>query len=318
MQAHLIYNTRAGSTNDCPVEALQSALEEAGYSPVYSATESESALDAILEDITGLVVVAGGDGSVRAVMTRLVGREDVPIAILPLGTANNIAKTLKMPLDPLEIIAGLKNPQPFAFDIGQLRAPWGTDYFIEGAGFGFFADILATYDPEKGKSIWRGLEAFREIFAEHHAYPTVLQVHEEELVGEFLLIEVLNTTAVGPRLKFAPNASPGDGLLELVGIQNSDQEGLLKYLTGMIAEDLDHLETVMHRQVKNVSFNWDGFALHVDGEVRPYDWLARHEAANASTEQRHALPPAEGRIEIDILPGAITLWLPTVPEASEE
>lgn len=312
MQAHLIYNTQAGSINGCTVEALQSALEQVGYAPVCSATESEAALDDILEDISGLVVVAGGDGSVRAVVTRLIGKKDVPLAILPMGTANNIARTLNIPLDPLAIIAGLKEPQPFPFDIGRVRAPWGYDYFIEGAGFGFFADILATYDPEQGKSVWRGLEALRDIYNQSNAYQNDLYLQGEELSGDFLLVEVLNTTAVGPRLQFAQGASPGDGLLDLVCIQNSDKESFFHYLTGIFKKNLDRLETVTRRQVKNVCFNWKGFAMHIDGEVRPYDWLARQERANMPPESRHLLPTASGEIEIDLIPGAITMWLPSM------
>jgi diacylglycerol kinase family enzyme len=310
MQAHLIYNGRAGNGGPT-VDELQEALQQAGFYPIYQATENEEDLNSILQDVEGLVVAAGGDGTVRAVVTRLV-QKDVPVAILPMGTANNIAKTLGIPLDPCRVIAELKNPQPFPFDIGHIHAPWGEDHFVEGAGFGFFADVLAAYDPEKGKSVWRGVSAVSDILLKGHAYANSLHLHDEEVAGEFLLVEVLNTTAVGPRLKFAHNASPGDGVLDLVCIRPSDREGFLHYLTSLIREDLEKLETVARYQIQRLSFAWRGFAFHVDGEVRPPDWYERREVEETELGPRHYLPHTDtGEIKIKVIPAAVTLWLPS-------
>ena len=94
MQAQLIYNAKAGGLSSSPKkENLLNALQEAGFDPVYKETNEEEDLDRVLADAEGLVVAAGGDGTVRAVALRLLGR-DVPLAIPPMGTANNIAKSL--------------------------------------------------------------------------------------------------------------------------------------------------------------------------------------------------------------------------------
>jgi diacylglycerol kinase family enzyme len=72
-----------------------------------------SDLDAVLTKAKGLVVAAAGDGTVRAVVTRLIGK-GLPIAVLPLGTANNIWNTLAsqmpVPATVQEILAGLRTP----------------------------------------------------------------------------------------------------------------------------------------------------------------------------------------------------------------
>jgi diacylglycerol kinase family enzyme len=318
MQAHLIYNSNAGNGDRSAVEELQAALEQVGFYPVYRATENEDDLDSILTDVEGLVVAAGGDGTVRAVVTRLVGK-GVPVAILPMGTANNIAKTLDIPLDPLQTIAGLGNHRPFPFDVGYVEAPWGTDYFVEGTGFGFFADVLAMYDPEKGKSVWRGIGALGDILLKGHAYKNSLHLNGERVPGEFLLVEVLNTSAVGPRLKFAADASPGDGVLDLVCIHASDREGFLTYLTSLIREDLERLETVARYQIESLRFSWQGFALHVDGEVRPPDWDERRKVKETEWGPRHYLAQADtGEINIKVIPAAVTLWLPALADKDDE
>jgi diacylglycerol kinase family enzyme len=309
MQVHLIYNPNAGISG-ASVEELQEALHQVGFSPVYQETNTEEDLDPILSNANGLIVAAGGDGTVRAVLNRLIGT-NLPLTILPMGTANNIAKSLKIPINPLEIIAGLKERRSYLFDVGHVKAPWGEDYFFEGAGFGFFADVLAAYGPEQGKSIWRGLGALGNILLKGHVYSNCIHLNGEEISGEFLLIEVLNTSAIGPRLKFAPDASPQDGLLNLVCIEASDRAGFLQYLTGLINEDLHRLETVTERRVNELSFAWNGFPFHVDGEIRPLDWYERHESEETEFGIRSYLPEIEaGEITIKVLPAAVTLWLP--------
>jgi diacylglycerol kinase family enzyme len=84
------------------------------------------------------VLVAGGDGSVRRIALGLINR-NVPIGVLPMGTANNIARTLKLPRDPLRVIQELEAMVPARRDVGHFVAPWGTGHFVEGAGFGPFS-----------------------------------------------------------------------------------------------------------------------------------------------------------------------------------
>jgi diacylglycerol kinase (ATP) len=168
MQATLVFNPNAGSADQVSCEAIQEALRQGGYEPVYTATESEADLDRILSNRQGLIVVAGGDGTARAVATRLIGK-DVALALIPLGSANNICRTLGIVQSPLEIIAGLRNPTRCYFDLGFVHGPWGVDHFLEAFGFGFFADTLATYNPAGGKSVLRGITATASTLANYQA-----------------------------------------------------------------------------------------------------------------------------------------------------
>jgi diacylglycerol kinase (ATP) len=318
MQAHLIYNGQAGRPGSGPdADALQHALKEAGFEPIYTATSKEGDVDDVLADAEGVVVAAGGDGTVRATLTRLIGR-DLPLAIVPMGTANNIAKSLEAMAEPIESIAGLRDPREVPFDVGRVQAPWGTDYFVEGAGFGFFADVLATYQPEKGKSIWRGMEATSDILLEGRAYSNCLRFNGTEFEGKFLLVELLNTAAVGPRLQFAPEASSADGLLELVCIEEDDREGFLQYAANMVRDKLDELQSVTKRQIRELHFSWDGYPLHVDGFIRPDDWHERAETEETEWGPHAFLPDVEpAPITVEVLPGAVTLWLPTLDQEEQ-
>ena len=93
MQATLIVNPNSGIMGKAQPEELIEALREASYKTVLKSTSSEEELDTVLNGISGLVVSAGGDGTFRAVATRMLGKK-VPLTHLRLGTANNIGHAL--------------------------------------------------------------------------------------------------------------------------------------------------------------------------------------------------------------------------------
>ncbi|MDX1686479.1 MAG: diacylglycerol kinase family protein [Candidatus Promineifilaceae bacterium] len=299
MKATLIYNQNARQTDQVTVETLQNALRAAGYYPVYTPTLSEEDVDEALADATGgLVVAAGGDGTVRAVATRLLDRDAV-LTILPLGTANNIARTLGIEGDPLELVDRLADPVKCAFDVGRVTAPWGTHYFLEALGFGFYADTLVAYEPEKEKSVLRAVRAFTQTLPDYQARPFTMVLDGNDISGDFLLVEVLNTTAFGPRLKVAPEADVGDGLFEVIRVRARERDSFVRYMLSLVAEELDELPSVEVSRGKRLEVVWTGFPLHVDGELHP-DSRDRMEGGAAE----------EAELLIEVMPQALDFWLP--------
>lgn len=298
MKAILIYNQNARQTDQVTAGALQHALQAAGYHPVYTPTVSEEDVEAALAAADGgLVVAAGGDGTVRAVATRLLGR-DVALSILPLGTANNVARTLGIEGNPLDLIARLAEPVGRAFDVGRVTAPWGTDYFLEALGFGFYADTLVAYEPEKEKSILRAVRAFTKTLPDYQARPFTMLLDGEDISGDFLLVEVLNTTAFGPRLKVAPEADVADGLFEIIRVRARERDNFVSYMLSLVAEELNELPSVEVSRGSRVVVAWTGFPVHVDGELQP-----------DSGDQPEG-PGVEAKLLIEVMPKALEFWLP--------
>src|SRR5262245_38892601 len=100
----LMHNPKAGSGSPSK-KALVAQLEHAGHRVDSYSTKDKDFIRG-LESPGDLVVIAGGDGTVRKVALRLIGR-NVPIAILPLGTANNIAKALGLDCTAKHLIKNL-------------------------------------------------------------------------------------------------------------------------------------------------------------------------------------------------------------------
>lgn len=268
---------------------LEARLIGAGYAARHVPTETLEDLDRALADPGDLVVVAGGDGTVRATVARLAGR-GIPLAILPMGTANNIGGALGLMGNPTELLGGLAEPQRKTYDLGWVRGPWGEDFFLEAAGWGLFAATMAVYDPEAGKSPFRALTAFVQALSSFQPQPLRVAIDGEELDEPVLLLEVMNTPALGPRLRLAPEASPCDGWLDAVLIREDGRVGLTRYLTGLLQNRLEELPNVTVHRCKRLRLEWDGSPFHLDAEIRTSE-----------------LPAT---LELEIRPAALELWLP--------
>lgn len=300
MQATLLINPKAGNTASVETLDLQNLLYEAGFSSEHRPTENETDLDTALQDPGDLVVAVGGDGTLRAVATRLAGK-GVPLVLVPMGTANNIGNALGLVRNPQQILSGLQQPRRQTFDLGRLRGPWGEDYFLEGAGTGLFAATLATYDPEEGKNPLRALTATVQTLSGYQPQEIKVWLDGEEQSQTTVLLEVMNTPAIGPRLRLAPNADPGDGWLDVVVVNPDQQVGFTTYLNNLLQGKFDDLPNVNVNRCRKVELEWNGSPFHCDGEVRSDETLE--------------LPQ---HIEIEVWPAALELWLPAESVAAKE
>ncbi len=297
MITNLIYNPNAGSTNLISAEELCDLLREAGFEPAYKVTERQEDLEQVMQRPRGLYVVAGGDGSVRAAAKFLMGRK-APLTILPLGTANNIAASLGIRGPVSEILAGLKNHQSFLFDVGLIRMGEIRDYFLEVFGIGLFAESLAKYQPEKGKSLLRSLITALQTISTHESQSYKIKLDGKDVSGKCLMVEVMNTPSFGIGIKAAPQADPGDGLLDVVCVQEENRESLLTYALAMMEERLEELPSINVLRGRRLEISWNGFYMHTDAEVYPKDLES---AINSDREKK---------IRIDLRPKALEFWIP--------
>src|SRR5438552_13522233 len=102
MRILLVHNRKAGS-EEHEGEDFIKALKRAGHKAIYQSSKKKGITKALKKKID-LVLVAGGDGTVSKAARRLVAmNSEVPLAVLPLGTANNFARSLGLCLSPKEL-----------------------------------------------------------------------------------------------------------------------------------------------------------------------------------------------------------------------
>ncbi|EYB69647.1 diacylglycerol kinase catalytic subunit [Deinococcus phoenicis] len=291
--ATLIFNARAGSSRRASPDLLVEALAQQGYRPVYRATEDEADLAAALGHARGTVFVAGGDGTVRAAALHLAGRADVRLGILPMGTANNIARTLGVEGDPLDVIARYANAGTRALDLGRIQAPWGEDLFLEACGCGAFAEVLDEYDPEGSKSPLRAVSAVATTFAKFEPLPLALTLDGEvQPEVSSTLVEVMNIKATGPGLRLATTADPFDGQLNVIQVNAEGRGGLLSYLAALAQDRFEDLPSVLNDPVRRLQIPYLGQVFHVDGEIRA------------------AQPGVSGVVQVEVWAGALPVLVP--------
>ncbi len=301
-KASLIYNPNAGGADQISVEDLQAKLLEIGYDATHLPTAEEKDLDSVLKEIEGVLFVAGGDGTIRSTVTRLINQEKITVAPIPMGTANNIGQTLNVTGDLPAIIASYKDTQTVQYDIGHIIAPWGEDYFLEAFGCGLYADALTYYNPEEGKSVTRALATIREILPAYEAYDWKVTLDDADLSGKYLMLEVLNTASTGPRLRLSPTADPTDGLLDIVGIRENERTQLLEYTTKLLNGTLENISNVEINKGKKFQIVWTGFPVHIDGEYRT-EMEDQKVSKKTDTEELSL-------ITVEILPKALRMLLP--------
>ena len=140
--AALVLNTRAGTLVDRPElpGLIEAALRSSGFDlrVVPDDHDIDERLDDALSDPDAVVIVGGGDGTLRAAAARLAGTGRT-LGILALGTRNLLAKDLNLPLDPEEAAATLARAEVREIDLGEVNGHIFTCQSILGAPSAVFA-----------------------------------------------------------------------------------------------------------------------------------------------------------------------------------
>ena len=254
-------------------------IESAGHKVKYQSSKEKDWKKA-LKKRCDIIAVAGGDGTVGKVARRLVG-SPTPIAVLPLGTANNIGHAMGLTGRALEpLILEWESARRINFDIGEAEGPWGSNYFVEGVGVGLFAATILSLrernDPtlaaavSREDEITRVLQILKEQIQKHAPKKIKVRLDDQDLSDDYVLIQASNIRYVGPNLDLAPSADTNDGLLDVVLLPSGEEGKLSKYLTHCISRRSAKANLTVCRG-RHLQIEWDGFPVHIDDKAWPPD-----------------------------------------------
>ena len=270
MRICLDWNPTAG--DEMPLDDLTAQIRAAGHEVTRVLEGHDDPSSAIRSPVDALVA-AGGDGTVARAARSLAG-SDMPLAILPLGTANNIATSLGINDDPAAAIEAWSRQQVTRIDIGVVTDEQGEHLFVEGVGTGLLAKgiVHGRNHPAKHRAAdvaaemsWaRGmfLDALDALEPQHSR----ISIDGEAIEGDYLLVEVLNIASVGPRLRLSAETTPADGMLSLVIAVADDRDAIRAHLRRSWEDDDSHAWLKSWRGTRIEVEGWREY--HVDDEVR--------------------------------------------------
>ena len=222
-RARVICNPASGG--GCEPEVMREELEDFEAEWIYTRGAGD-AQEAAEEWSDGLLIIVGGDGTVNEVVNGL-GKagfpNDVTLAVLPMGTGNDLAATLAIPDDPEGARETIRRGRVRTLDVARVRSEGlGERFFINVSTGGFGAETSSLANEEL-KSRWGKLAYFRASLEKARDFD-VREVRVT-LDGEERMMRAVNVAGgncryAGGGWPAAPKANPEDGLLDLVIIED--------------------------------------------------------------------------------------------------
>jgi YegS/Rv2252/BmrU family lipid kinase len=240
----LVYNPNAGNGIIIShLDEIIGSLAEAGVILIPYRLGGAMDLDRILEEFArgecSKIIVAGGDGTVNLVVSALIRNEiNVPLAIFPTGTANDLAGYLKIP----HTIGGMINTaladDHFRIDVGKA----GGKYFVNVLAIGMLVDVSQRTDPLIKNTLGLGAYYLRTLAEVPFARANRVRIVSEEctLEEEVTAVLVMNGRDAGGFKSVAPLSDVGDGLLDVLVVRKLILPVMLPaLLTVMMGQHMD-------------------------------------------------------------------------------
>jgi diacylglycerol kinase (ATP) len=296
MRVLLIHNPKAGDRKHGKKQLMWS-LKKHGLQAFYQSIK-ERGWEKAFKKPVDLVIAAGGDGTVHQTAWQII-ESGIPLAILPLGTANNLARTLGFTESVNEILQSLHCGKSQPFDVGVARNGSQTDYFLEAAGGGLFADYFpaAMANEEKGASpeeeLTGHLALLRQLSLDYPARHWRMSIDGENISGRYILWGAMNIRSAGPALHLAPKAKTDDGRLDFVAVREHERKVFIKHVDSHLAGRKQRVPLTA-RKFRELKITLPSGATHLDGEPGP------------SKKKNNG--KARGKIEITVKRAALLIW----------
>ncbi len=249
------------------VEAARTALADGGFAATVVVTTgpghaSEATRQACAAG-AALVVAWGGDGTMNEV-ARVLAFGPVPLALVPAGSGNGLARDLGVPREPRAALAVATAGRPWRIDAGAVNGA----LFFNVAGLGLDARIAHAFAANTGR---RGLGRYVQIGARelmrYRAREYEIDWHEGRAATRALFIALANSRQYGGHGCIAPRAVLDDGRLDLVVVDDLPLWRVLQRVPSFFRGTLQPGNGVVMRPFTRAriatSAEWE---LHLDGE----------------------------------------------------
>ncbi|MFN5182287.1 MAG: diacylglycerol/lipid kinase family protein [Bacteroidota bacterium] len=265
MSYAVVYNPRSGKKKKLDLKSffkekfIGSDFELFIWDQYQSFEEIEKKIQ---EKNFNVIVAAGGDGTVNKVASFAM-ENDHTLGIVPLGSGNGLARSLKIELDIDTAVEKIKKGKVDLIDSGKINE----QIFFCTAGVGFDAHISKLFASTKKRGFWTYFKITAKELLSYQTNTYEVKTDESTKHTDAFLITACNAGQWGNDIYIAPEASMKDGVLNLVVVKKFPWYTVpflaYKLLTGKIQES-KYVCTLSSKSITIKSNNF--FPSHYDGE----------------------------------------------------
>ncbi|MGF7186543.1 YegS/Rv2252/BmrU family lipid kinase [Desulfitispora alkaliphila] len=215
-----------------------------------------------------MIVAVGGDGTLNEVINGL-GDSNVKVGLIPTGTGNDFARTLEIPLDPIEASILLGQLRTKLVDLGQVNGR----KFLNMAGIGVDANVaqyINEYDGFlKGHAAY--LLAMLKAILKYKPIPVQIKSCQGDMFYNVIMIAVANAKHVGGGIPIAPEAVIDDGNLDIIIIEEMSKLEIIKSIPLLLkGEHLSHPKVHNFKCKHLEGISEESVLVHADGDIIGY------------------------------------------------
>ena len=208
-------------------------------------------------------VAAGGDGTVHTVAIELVGSDKI-LGVLPLGSGNGFAKEFGFKLNLRSLLSDIKKSESVNIDVIEINEK----LCLNVAGIGLDSFVAHSFNNLKLRGflpyVWLTFKTFLHLQPFH----VTIKIGGEEIVSEELFVlTIANTRQFGNNSFRAPDASPNDGIIDLVLIKPFPKIFGPVFIIRLFTKRINNSKYVRHIKTdKEIVIQTDETRFHIDGE----------------------------------------------------
>lgn len=217
------------------------------------------------------VVIAGGDGTVRNVLSALRDMKDIAFGIIPFGSGNGLARTANIPQKPMAALQLIFSGTPKFVDAFAIN----NHFSCMLSGIGFDAKVAHDFAEKAARGLFTYTQQSLINYFKAHPYQFEIQIDGISFFTEAYFISVANSNQFGNNITIAPQASLNDGLLDIIIAQKMNKArlpfALLQQVRGnnklqQIVEDMSKNNVLYFQTPSLVIRNLQRAPFHIDGD----------------------------------------------------
>ncbi len=210
------------------------------------------------------ILIGGGDGTVKMVVEVLIG-SDAPIGIIPLGSANGLAKCLGIS-NITESIHAISTSKMKSMDYLDING----EICLHLSDFGFNAGLVKKFDEDDGRGMVTYFKSTLRQFFDMQPYRFEITTDGKTETVEAKMLVIANGDKYGTGASINPTGKMDDGLMEIIALNPQGFDEIASLSIAMFRGTLDESDLVKTWKVKQAEIrNLDAADFQIDGEVIP-------------------------------------------------